>query len=133
MATVDVWDEFQQQMVTAPRAAFNPCVFWNESTASLAGSATFTGTTRDIGATSGSNGYYVSFNAFARADQAGTIRIEGSNNKTTWYAVTGDTAMAANTPVILSVPVMTRYHRVVVVNGATAQTSFFCNSSYTAS
>jgi len=133
MASMDVWDEFQQQMITTPRSGFNPCVFWNESTASLAASGTLTGTTRDASATSGVNGTFGSFNAFARADQAGTVRIEGSNNKTLWYAVTADVAMAANTPVILTVPVMTRYHRVVVVNGATPQTSFFCNSGYTAS
>lgn len=132
MATLDVWDVAAQQMVSVPRSAFNPCIFWNDSTTALGASATFTGPSRDCGTAAGTQGVYSSFNAFARSDQAGTVRIEGSANGTVWGALTSDIALAANTPTILTVPVMTRFHRVVVVNGATAQTAFACNSSYTA-
>lgn len=108
-------------------------VFYNESVANQAASATVTGTSRDVGVTVTTMHRYSKFNAFAFADQAGTMRIEMSNDNATWRRATADTAVAANTPVFLSVPVMTRYHRVVYVNGAAAQTAFMLNTSYTAS
>lgn len=107
-------------------------IFYNESTTAQAASATVTGTSRDVGTAAAAAQQYTAFNAFAFADQAGTMRIEVSNDNTTWRRATADTAVAANTAVILSVPVMTRYHRVVYVNGATLQTAFMLNSSYTA-
>ena len=107
-------------------------VFYNESVANQAASATVTGTSRDTGVAAAAVHRYSKFNAFAFADQAGTMRIEMSNDNTTWRRATVDTAVAANTPVFLSVPVMTRYHRVVYVNGAAAQTAFMLNTSYTA-
>jgi hypothetical protein len=108
-----------------------PSLFFNETTTNLAGAATFTGTSRDVGAAAAAAHRYSAFNAFALADQAGSFRIEVSNDNTTWRRATVDQAVAANTPVILSVPVMTRYHRVVFVNGASAQTLFMVNTSYT--
>lgn len=117
--------------VTANAVAQNN-IFWNESVANQAASATVTGTTRDIGVAAAAVHRYSKFNAFAFADQAGTMRIEMSNDNTTWRRATADTAVAANTPVFLSVTTMTRYHRVVYVNGATAQTAFMLNTSYTA-
>lgn len=108
-------------------------IFYNETTTVLAASATFTGTARDTGVAAAAAHRYSAFNAFALADAAGTMRIECSNDNTTWRRMTADVAVAANTPVILSVPVTTRYHRVVYVNGAGAQTSvFMVNTSYTA-
>lgn len=107
-------------------------IFWNESTTSQAVSATVTGTSRDVGVAAAAVHRYSKFNAFAFADQAGTVRIELSNDNATWRRATVDTAVAANTPVVLSVPVVTRYHRVVYVNGATAQTAFMLSTSYTA-
>jgi hypothetical protein len=107
-------------------------VFYNESTTALAASATFTGTARDVAIAAGSVQPYAAFNATVFADQAGNIRIEMSNDNTTWRRATSDTAVAANSPVILSVPVVTRYYRVVYVNGATLQGAFMLNSSYTA-
>ena len=132
MATLDVWDAAAGQMVSVPRSAFNPCIFWNETTTALGASATFTGPSRDCGTAAGTQGVYAAFNVLARANQAGTVRIEGSANGTVWAPLTQDVALAANTPTILTVPLTTRFHRVVVANGATAQTSFLCNSSYTA-
>lgn len=110
----------------------NANVFWNESTTAQAAGITVTGLSREIGAAQATNHRYSAFNAFAFADQAGTMRIECSNDGTTWRAMTANVAVAANTPVILSVPVMTRYHRVVYINGATLQTAFMLNTSYTA-
>lgn len=107
-------------------------VFYNESTTAQAASATVTGTSRDVAIAAGTVHRYSAFNASAFADQAGTLRIECSNDNTTWRRATADTAVAANAVVYLSVPVMTRYYRVIYVNGATAQTAFMLNSSFTA-
>jgi hypothetical protein len=107
-------------------------VFYNESTTALAGAATFTGTSRDVGIAATGTQPYAAFNATAFADQAGTVRIEMSNDATTWRRATADTAVTANSVVTLSVPVVTRYYRVVYVNGATIQTAFMLNSSFTA-
>ncbi|RWM90021.1 MAG: hypothetical protein EOR84_22695 [Mesorhizobium sp.] len=107
-------------------------VFYNESVAAQAAAATLTGTTRDTAVAAGTVQRYGAFNAFAFADQPGTMRIEVSNDNATWRRATVDTAVAANTPVLLKIPVMTRYHRVVYVNGATLQTAFMLNTAYTA-
>lgn len=108
-------------------------VFYNDNTTAQAASATVTGTARDVGVAAAAVHRYSAFNAMAFADVAGTMRIEISNDNTTWRRATADTAVAANTAVILSIPVMTRYHRVVYVNGAAAQTAFMLNTSFTAS
>jgi hypothetical protein len=106
-------------------------VFYNESTTNLGASATFTGSSRDVGIAAGSVQPYSAFNATVFADQAGTLRLEMSNDNTTWRRCTADTAVAANAPVTLSVPVVTRYHRAVYVNGASAQGAFMLNTGYT--
>lgn len=107
-------------------------IFWNDSTTAQAASATVTGTARDVGAAAAAVHRYSAFNASAFADQAGTLRIECSNDNTTWRRATADTAVTANSVVYLSVPVMTRYYRAVYVNGATLQTAFMLNTSFTA-
>ena len=108
-------------------------IFYNDSSTAQAASATLTGTTRDVGVAAAAAHRYSAFNAMAFADVAGSMRIEVSNDNSTWRRATADTAVAANTPVIMSIPVMTRYHRVVYVNGATAQGAFMLNTSFTAS
>lgn len=108
-------------------------VFYNDNTTAQAASATVTGTARDVGVAAAAVHRYSAFNAMAFADVAGTMRIECSNDNTTWRRATADTAVAANAVVYLSVPVMTRYYRVVFVNGAAAQTAFMLNTSFTAS
>ena len=105
--------------------------FWNESVAILAISQTVTGTSRDTGVAAGSNHRYAAFNAFAFADQAGTLRIEVSTDNVTWRRASADQAVAAGAALFLSVPVCARYHRAVYVNGAVAQTAFMLNTSYT--
>lgn len=106
--------------------------FWNESTALLGASASFAGTSRDTSVAQGSNHRFREFNAFAYCSSVpGTMRIEGSNDNSSWYPLTADVAVAANTPVYLSVPVTTRYHRAVFTNGAAAQTGTFrFNTAY---
>jgi hypothetical protein len=106
--------------------------FWNDSVVAQAISATVTGTARDIGVAAGGVHRYSKFNASAVADQAGTLRIECSNDNITWRRATADTAVAANTCVHLSVPIMTRFYRAVYVNGGVAQTAFMLNTSFTA-
>jgi hypothetical protein len=105
-------------------------LYYNDSVTPQAASATLTGTARDVGYVQASASRYTKFNAFALADQAGTLRIEVSNDNVTWRRATVDTAVAANVPAFLQVPVCTRYHRVVYVNGGTIQTLFMLNSSY---
>ena len=107
-------------------------VFWNDSTTAQAASVTLTGTSRDVGVAAGTVHRYSAFNAMAFADVAGTLRIECSNDNTTWRRASPDTAVAANSVVTLSVPVMTRYYRAVYVNGGTIQTAFMLNTSFTA-
>jgi hypothetical protein len=106
--------------------------FWNDSVVAQAISATVTGTARDIGVAAGGVHRYSKFNASAVADQAGTLRIECSNDNITWRRATADTAVAAIACVYLSVPIMTRYYRAVYVNGGVAQTAFMLNTSFTA-
>jgi hypothetical protein len=124
-------------VTTMPTVAANATsqdnIYFNDSTTAQAASATLTGTSRDVGIAAGSVHRYSAFNASAFADQAGTLRIECSNDNTTWRRATADTAVAANAVVYLSVPVMTRYYRAVYVNGATLQTAFMLNTSFTAS
>lgn len=102
-----------------------------ESVANLAAGATFTGATRDLGATSPYR--HGAFNAVAFADVAGTMRIEVSNDATTWRRATADAAVAAGAALILSIPTVSRYSRVIYINGAAAQGAFWINTSHTAS
>lgn len=124
------------QVVNAPSVAQSGTwtlrnnIFYNDSTTAQAANATLTGTSRDGGLAAAAVNSYSKFSAFAFADQAGTMRIECSNDNTTWRRATVDTAVSANTPVFLTVPALTRYHRVVYVNGATLQTAFMLNSGY---
>jgi len=107
-------------------------IFYNESTTNQAASATVTGVTRDIAIAAGTTQPFSYFKAFSFSDVAGTMRIEVSNDNVTWRRATVDTAAAANTPLMLSVPALTRYHRVIYINGGTIQTSFMLNSGYVA-
>lgn len=106
-------------------------VFQNDTTTALTGSATFTGTARDVGVAAGTVTPYAYFSAFFLADQTGTASIEASNDNSTWYTA-ATASIIASTPLILQVPVMTRYHRAKVVNGSTAQTLLKVNDNYAA-
>lgn len=106
---------------------FNPPVQYAETTTNLGISATYTGASRDMGARKP----YARFAATATAGVAGTLRIEMSADGATWYKA-AEIAVAANAAQQLSVLATTRYHRVVYVNGAGAQTGtlFSINSGY---
>lgn len=117
----------------APLPVYSPAFpFFNGATgagSALAGSATYTGAARDAGVSPTPFAY---FNCFFLADQAGTANAQGSNDNATWFDETVSTqAVSANTPLILSVPVMTRYHRCKLVNGSSAEGSLYVNSSFT--
>lgn len=96
-----------------------------ETTTALGANATFTGTSRDEGATATFN----EFAAAAFADQAGTLIIDNSTDGTTWIEAVRVTVPAGEGR-SLSVPALTRYHRVRFINGAVAQTSFAVRSMY---
>ena len=90
-----------------------------DSVTNLAISATYTGTARDAGASP----LFQRFTARAYSDQAGTLKIQDSTDNVTWRDV-------ASTPIVggvcsnLSIDILARYNRVVVVNGAVATTAF---------
>ena len=119
-------------LVNSSGSSSNPStIAYNDTSTNLAGNATFTGTARDTGIVSGVASTFEYFNAFAYADQAGTFSIEGSWDNATWTKLaTG--AITASTPLTLQIPVMFRYHRVKLVNGAAAQGTVQISSAYTA-
>lgn len=98
-----------------------------DTTTNLAASASFTGTSRDAGATN----QFRTFSATVSSPTAGTFRIESSIDGTIWYP-TSQVTITAGEARSLEVPVCARYHRVVFVNSATAQTgaSFCIRSAY---
>ena len=106
--------------------------FFNDNTTVQAAANTFTGTARDVGIAAGTATPSTYFNAFFFADQTGTANVQCSNDGTTWRTI-ATAAIAVSTPLLLTVPVMTRYHRVQLVNGATLQTAVMVNSSYSGS
>lgn len=106
---------------------FQPPLQYAETTTNLGASATYTGPARDMGA----RRTYARFVATATAGVAGTLRIDMSNDATNWFEA-AEIAVAANAAQQLSIFATTRYHRVVYVNGAGAQTGtlFAINSGY---
>jgi hypothetical protein len=108
-------------------------IFYNDTVTALAAAAVFTGATRDMATAASTVHRYSAFNASAFADVAGTLRLECSNDNVTWRRASADAAVAANSVVYLSVPLMTRYYRAIYTNGATIQAAFMLNTSFTAS
>jgi hypothetical protein len=98
--------------------------------AALAASAVTTGATRDLfgvasGAVLTTSSLPIEFRAFSVTDQAHTIRIEGSDDGTTWDPYTADTAAVAigsKFVAQLAIKPATRYARVIHTNGATLTT-----------
>jgi hypothetical protein len=116
--------------VKASRVSDVNCITWNGTSTPLTASATYTGASRDGGATDGGVSSFCYFNGAFFADQAGTASIEASWDGTTWRTV-ASAAIVANTFLNLRTPVTFRFYRTKVVNGATIQTVFQANSSYT--
>jgi hypothetical protein len=96
-----------------------------DTTTALGAGATFTGTSRDEGATATFN----EFAAQAFADQVGTLIIDNSTDNVSWGEVSR-VAVAAGQGQQLSVPALARYHRVRYINGGVAQASFGVRSMY---
>lgn len=89
----------------------------------LAGAATYTGTSRDVGVPRN----FSFIRAFVYASHAGTFYIDVSVDGTTWR--TGLTqAVTADTSYTLELKLVLRYVRVRYVNGATLQTAFVIES-----
>lgn len=124
-----------QPVVIAPDSGVitNDCIFYNDTVTPILAAATFTGVARDLGVVAGAVGPWPYFNAYFFANVAGTVRIESSPDNVTWTRSTIDTALGVSTPLYLTVKVVTRYYRVVLVNGGTNQGSVVVNSSYTSS
>lgn len=114
----------------ASRVANVNCITWNGSNTPLAGAGVYTGASRDGGATDGGVSSFSYFNGGFFADQAGTASIEGSWDGTTWRTV-ATAAIVANTFLNLRTAITFKFYRTKVVNGATIQTVFQANSSYT--
>lgn len=88
------------------------------NTTALAANATYTGATFDTMA-DGVN--YTWLTGFVYANVAGTLNIQQSADGTNWYGL--DTISISGTaPSKISVDILSRYIRAVLVNGASAQT-----------
>jgi hypothetical protein len=107
--------------------------WFSDTSTPLSSAATFTGTTRDLGATA-TTVPWAYFGSTFYSDVAGTAFVEFSNNNSTWYPWNGSagTALAAGSTVDIKAPIRARYYRARYVNGATAQGTFNVNTSWTA-
>ena len=114
--------------------------YWLESVTPLGNAGVFTSTTRDAYGAGGSTltpatasqWAYASFVVFA--DQTGTALLQGSQNPSggPWYTVAGTANnIVASTPLYLFSPICFQFWRVQVTNGATPQTVFNLNFSFT--
>lgn len=91
-----------------------------ETSAPLAGSATFNGGTVDVaGSAQGGS----RFRAFAYADVAGTLNIQQSRDGSTWRTTISQPVGAAAGTVVESI-IARRYVRAQYVNGGSAQATF---------
>lgn len=104
---------------------------YDESTTPLSGSATFTGTGRDVHLTTSANvtsnfAGMTFYDASATSDVAGTLFVDVSNDNSTWRNSFATAACSAGGFATLSGPMPYRYCRVRYVNGAGAQTYFNC-------
>lgn len=104
-------------------------VVFSETVTPLAGNATFTGGTHDLGTTGPI--VYSTFGCGFNADQTGTGSVEDSTDGTTWL-VAGSAALSANVRLDVKVPIRARYNRCKLVNGVTIQGSFRAVSSFSA-
>lgn len=108
----------------------NTTVYEDTGTALGAG-ATFNGTARDTGGSSGTAIQVTIARAVAHCFNAapGTLYIDQSRDGTTWVPTASKALAGADTPnTPLECAIFFRYWRVRYVNGATAQTTFWINS-----
>jgi hypothetical protein len=104
---------------------FDKMIQFIDSTTVLAGAATFTGVTLNLGA----NHSFIKFRARVYSDQGGTLFIDQSRDGVAWRTVGAGASVAAGAAVELEQNVMCQYVRVRYVNGATLQTVFDLVSS----
>lgn len=104
--------------------------WFTDTATALSAGATFTGTSRDLGAVSTTVPWSY-FNASFDSDQAGTAYIEYSTDNVNW-STAQTSAVAANVVSNIRSVIVARYWRTRFVNGATLQTRFRVSSSFTA-
>jgi hypothetical protein len=98
-----------------------------DSTTALGANATFTGTTRNLQASTVTSPfvvYYAGIRVIVTANVAGTLYIDESPDGNTWLQGAASGAVSAGAVVTLSYKAVNGYVRVRYVNGSTAQTSF---------
>lgn len=104
--------------------------YQSETTTVLAGAASFSGSQRSARAPSP----YAYFVAESYSDQAGTLFVEKSQTGTSgWIPVNGTSglAVAAVTTGTVKCNIVAPYYRARYVNGATLQTTFSLDTSFT--
>jgi hypothetical protein len=102
--------------------------FVDQNATAVGASAPAVGTTRNIGS---APLLYTRFNGVFVANQSGTVRLDGSNDGTSWFSLASTSHPGGGSSVTVTAPVVFTNYRTVFVNGATAATvSVF--SSYTA-
>lgn len=112
-------------------------LFADETTTPLAGTGTFTGTSRDLsqvaspGTVNSQSATMVEYRAQAMSDVVGTLYVEVSADQVTWWRISSTPAVAVGAIfyAFASVKPVTRYARVVYVNGAGAQSAFLLSTS----
>ena len=101
------------------------------TTTALAANGVFTGTTLVLNSNMGyQGGGGQLFSAYFYSDKASATngaQIQGSVDNTNWFPLAQGT-LAAATPLILQVPPIMPYMRLVLTNGATAQTTLMARS-----
>jgi hypothetical protein len=106
-------------------------LFYNDSTSNQTNGTTLTGTTRDTGFAAGTICPWNYFNVTVYNSHAATLKIQMSNDNSTWFDATPTINILAGTVNTLSAPVVTRYYRLLHVQGGSSSTTFCANSSYT--
>lgn len=114
--------------------AQNP--LFNGSTTPLGISGVFTGVARDAsGGNQGGISIYSNFNVHFISDQASAtngVIIQGSQDAAfTTPRLVAQASLVANTPLLMTVPIIFPFYRTVLTNGAAAQTSLSATSSFT--
>lgn len=110
---------------------------FNESTTNLGISGVYTWPARSsCGSVTGSQNtsLYNNFNVQVITDQASLANglvIQGSQDGSTNWRVVTQSSVVANTPLTVTTPVTYPFYRVVLTNGAVAQTSLSLVSSFT--
>lgn len=111
-------------------------IYYEDSTAAIAGGATLTTTGRDSGFGTSTPTVFSKWKGFVLLDQACTIRVQGgiATSGTVWrdltMPITG-LVVAANTPTFIEMPLLFRLFRMLITNtSGTATTITQVNSGF---